>query len=92
LANITIYEFFEAPDEQGELSWPEDVVTTVADSATHTLRQQTVYVVLTCDANCRMSFHGGSAVASGMNLLSTVPNLFKMSPGASRTLKFVAEV
>lgn len=88
MANVTVYEFFELPDENGDLMWAADVVTTVASSATHTLREEARYIQVCADADCRIGFNA-AAVASGMPILSAVSNAFKLLPGKSRTLQFV---
>jgi len=89
MANVTIYEHFELPDANGDLMYPADVKTTIASTATHTLRDDAKYVVICADADCRVSFDGAAAVASAMPLLSAVPNNFKLLPGSNRTLKFL---
>lgn len=87
MANVTIYEYFVLPDVNGDLPWPADVTTTQASSATLTLNGNTRYVYVCADADCRVGFNG-AAVASGMVVLSAIPNRFKLSSGTSRTLQF----
>lgn len=91
MANVTILEFFELPDANGDLSFPADIKTTIATSSTHTVRDETRYIIVTADADCRISFDGTAAVASGMNVLTAAPNPFKLNPAPSgtRTLKFL---
>lgn len=88
MANVTIYEHFELPDENGDLMWPADIETTIATSSTHTLRAETKYVVVCADTDCRIGFNG-AAVASGKTILSAIENPIKLIPGKVRTLQFV---
>lgn len=88
MANVTVFEHYEQPDEHGDVLWPADVVTTVGTGSTVTLRDQTLYIVICADADCRVGFNT-SAVASGMNILSAIPNPFKVLKGSGRTLQFV---
>lgn len=88
MANVTIFEHFRVPDSSGDLMYPADIVTTVASPATLNLRDQSRYVIICADADCRIGFNA-AAVASGMPILSAVPNNFRLLPGSSRTLQFI---
>lgn len=88
MANLTVYEHFEMPDQNSDLHWQSDVETTIASTATLKLRDETQYVVVCADADCRIGFNK-AALASGMPILSAVPNPFRLNPGSNRTLQFL---
>lgn len=90
MANVTIHEFKAVPDGNGDLSWPADYTTTIASTSTHALNNASNYVIITADADCRVSFETSvAAVASGMVILGAVDNPFRLRNGKSRTLKFL---
>lgn len=85
-ASITVAEFIEAPDAQGQLALPANVVTRTTTASTVTLGANTRAVIITSDIDCRMSPDSSAATSSDIPILAAVPNQFKVTPASA--LKF----
>lgn len=91
MANVTIQEFNELPDLNGNVMRPGFIEpVTISSASTHTFNDKTLYAIMSADADCRfrISLTGAAAVASGENLLSAIPNPVKLRNGVSRKATF----
>lgn len=89
---FTVYEFANLPNALDAEVWPStgaNVVTTVAASATHVTAPGTKHILITADADGRMTIgSANTAAATSIPILSAIPNAFTFE-GGSTTLKFL---
>lgn len=86
----TVHEFSAYPNAQNEFLWPADKTTTaIAASGTLTTGANVRAVVITCDADGRVSFNGSAATADGVPVLSALENTFLFGDPAAHTIKFL---
>lgn len=88
MAAYVVHEFYTTPNARGEVEWPAEASTPVAAAGSHTTNASTKTVVITCDADSRVSFDGGAAAAQDIPLLTSAINQFEFQGGAL-TLKFL---
>jgi hypothetical protein len=92
VANITVFEFFAAPNAIGDVIWPADVVTTTTTASTINLSANTRAFIVTADADCRAIVNAsGVSTAAGVStlpVLSAAPNQFTIAPASGQSLKF----
>lgn len=92
MANLTIYEFFGAPNAANECIWPADLTTAVATAATHALNQNTRALIVCADADSHIQINANgvstAATTAGLPILSAVSNQFTIAPASGQTLKF----
>jgi hypothetical protein len=87
MANVIVHEFTDI-DPYNNVSWPAALATIVAAAGSMTTAVTTKAVIITADADTRMTFDGSAVTAEGVPVLSAVPNLFRLQGRAARTLKF----
>ena len=87
MANVIVYEFTDI-DPLNNVSWPAPIATAVAAAGSMTTGTTTVAVVITADADTRMTFDGSSVTGSAVPVIAAVPNLFRLGGRTGRTLKF----
>lgn len=92
MANVTVYEFFGAPNVANECVWPADLTTATTTASTVSLNQNTRAFMVCADADCHMQINpnGSSTAATAYSLpvLSAVSNQFVIAPASGQTLKF----
>lgn len=88
---ITVHEFDTYPNAQNEFLWPADRTTkSIAAGATHTTGSSTRSIVVTTDADTRMSLDGTSATDGDLPVLSAIENSYIFGTAGAKTLKFLA--
>jgi hypothetical protein len=87
MANVIVHEFTDI-DEYNNISWPAAIATVVAAAGSMTTGVTTVAVVITADADTRMTLDGSSVTAEAVPILGAVQNLFRLQGRVARTLKF----
>lgn len=88
--NVTIQEFSKVDlVALGDVRYPADKKTTHDVTTPFTLQENTAYVVITADADCRCSFDGVAPVSSDVPILAAVPNPFLLVHGQGRILRFL---
>lgn len=87
---ITVHEFSAYPNSQNEFLWPADKTTSgITAGSTHTTASNVRAVVVTCDADTRLSLSGASATVGGLPLLSAIENSYLFGDPAAYVLKFL---
>lgn len=92
MANITVYQFYQTPNAQGDVTWPADKTTTGTTGDSVTLDSTTRAFIVCADGDCHIQINasGVSTAASAYSvpILSSVPNAFIVAAGSGQNLKF----
>ncbi len=89
MTGIVVMEFSESKVSQnGDAIYPPNVTTRGSTPLSVTLSKSTFSVVVTSDANARMTWDGTGPAASDIPILSAVPNQFMVGAASPPTLKF----
>lgn len=89
MSHITIYSWTASPEGGNCLEYPATAVTRLTSPGAVLMPPTTRFIVITCDADTRMSFDGSAVAAGDMPVMSSVPNQFSItSPPLGVTLTF----
>lgn len=87
MAAVIVHEFTDI-DPSNNISWPAAIATAVAGGGSMQTAITTVAVVITADADTRMTFDGSAVTDQAVPVIGAVPNLFRLQGRVARTLKF----
>lgn len=78
MIGIVVMEFRAPTDLSGNLTWPPYKTTRLVSPVSYVTDSATVAIVITSDANTRMSWDGVAPTNGDVPILSAVPNQFSL--------------